>query len=441
MAAADDDVSRGLPADIGDGDLYLPMSLGANLIPHRLARLQLRELTSAKEDAASAVMEKLGAILVAKKIQLYMTSKTQSQQHPRRTQIDQQQCVPGARPTPPQTAGSRSGRWLRSHPHSVLQFNRARRLDERLDDLHVTENDSSSSPRDIRKARDAWDGNVRCWAICSAIEQAKEVQKRAAEPSKLRYRRPANTIGTEANICPITSEGLWLFVNDVYTPSTAFDPDAVVGAAFGDALRQLPAVTADFGLLMETPPAEDIEKQLIRVNLGSRPASENEVAWRNNRHQYVDQAKRQLLFRANRVCLDLGETIIRVISSVQLFLGLAYLLRAAVGGQFREFVDHCPTRTEAAEPLRGDIATAEMEDILTHVSPQSSSGVHGGCAIYRFFGHKRLPIFHAVYSLGEKHNKIKQLWKVGAAQVIYKRGDRERPEYWRSIRLQPAIYK
>ncbi|ETM32350.1 hypothetical protein L914_20223, partial [Phytophthora nicotianae] len=52
-----------------------------------------------------------------------------------------------------------------------------------------------------------------------------------------------------------------------------------------------------------------------------------------------------------------------------------------------------------------------MEDILTHVSPQSSPGVHGGCAIYRFFGHKRLPIFHAVYSLGEKHNKIKQLWK------------------------------
>ncbi|ETM32352.1 hypothetical protein L914_20225 [Phytophthora nicotianae] len=233
MAAADDDGSRGLPADIGDGDLYLPMSLGTNLIPHRLARLQLRELTSAKEDAASAVMKKLGAILVAK---LYMTSKTQSQQHPRRTQIDQQQCVPGARPTPPQTAGPRSGRWLRSHPHSVSQFNRARRLDERLDDLHVTENDSSSSPRDIRKARDAWDGN----------EQAKEVQKRAAERSKLRYRRPANTMGTEANICPITSEGLWQFVNDVYTPSTAFDPDAVVGAAFGDALRQLPAVTADF---------------------------------------------------------------------------------------------------------------------------------------------------------------------------------------------------
>ncbi|ETK72423.1 hypothetical protein L915_20473, partial [Phytophthora nicotianae] len=296
MAAADDDISRGLPADIGDGDLYLPMSLGANLIPHRLARLQLRELTSAKEDAASAVMEKLGAILVAKvtdKIQLYMTSKTQSQQHPRRTQIDHQQCVPGARPTPPQTAGSRSGRWLRSHPHSVLQFNRARRLDERLDDLHVTENDSSSSPRDIRKARDAWDGNVRCWAICSAIEQAKEVQKRAAEPSKLRYRRPANTMGTEANICPITSEGLWQFVNDVYTPSTAFDPDAVVGAAFGDALRQLPAVTADFGLLMETPPAEDIEKQLIRVNLGSRPARLEKVTIVTSQHGELQTALRR----------------------------------------------------------------------------------------------------------------------------------------------------
>ncbi|ETP01903.1 hypothetical protein F441_20930 [Phytophthora nicotianae CJ01A1] len=284
-AAADDDVSRGLPADIGDGDLYLPMSLGANLIPHRLARLQLRELTSAKEDAASAVMEKLGAILVAKKIQLYMTSKTQSQQHPRRTQIDQQQCVPGARPTPPQTAGSRSGRWLRSHPHSVLQFNRARRLDERLDDLHVTENDSSSSPRDYEKLVMPRVANIQ--------EQAKEVQKRAAEPSKLRYRRPANTMWTEANICPITSEGLWQFVNDVYTPSTAFDPDAVVGAAFGDALRQLPAVTADFGLLMETPPAEDIEKQLIRVNLGSRPARLEKVTIVTSQHGELQTALRR----------------------------------------------------------------------------------------------------------------------------------------------------
>jgi hypothetical protein len=60
------DLDHGLRADVDDGEVYAPLTIGRNEIPARRQRLRLRELTEEEMETAGAVVERLSAALSAK---------------------------------------------------------------------------------------------------------------------------------------------------------------------------------------------------------------------------------------------------------------------------------------------------------------------------------------------------------------------------------------
>ncbi|KAE9040736.1 hypothetical protein PR002_g4801 [Phytophthora rubi] len=60
----DDDLAE--PADIDDGEVYAAMRVGPGATPQRRPRLQLRKLSDGEDEAARALVERLGASLAAK---------------------------------------------------------------------------------------------------------------------------------------------------------------------------------------------------------------------------------------------------------------------------------------------------------------------------------------------------------------------------------------
>ena len=64
--ASSDAVDDDLPADIDDGEVYAPLTLGPDAVPARRPRLRLRHLDDAAYGEACVVVERLGAALSAK---------------------------------------------------------------------------------------------------------------------------------------------------------------------------------------------------------------------------------------------------------------------------------------------------------------------------------------------------------------------------------------
>ncbi|CAI5734333.1 unnamed protein product [Peronospora destructor] len=291
--------------DIDDGDVYAVMRLGPDAVPQRRPRLRLRKLTDDKDDAARALVERLGMSLAAKisdasdweTVEGYITALPHTlydqlqpfsqtrwntevpsrEARPVHAQREKRRTVP--RPATDDPVGrSKGGTKGRVRPPRVTQHHREHRLDEALDALHAVGHSTPGDRSAINKAR------RRVGRINSAIEQQRlrhrfDTEEKACVENIFSTHRVAEdaaldtgaaTTASEADdgICPISSDQLWRYFDGVNTPCRGVDANAPVGTAF---MAQLPAASRLPDLLIAAPTADDIEDQLQDARGASSP--------------------------------------------------------------------------------------------------------------------------------------------------------------------------
>ncbi|KAE9351052.1 hypothetical protein PR003_g5055, partial [Phytophthora rubi] len=399
----DDDLAE--PADIDDGEVYAAMRVGPGATPQRRPRLQLRKLSDGEDEAARALVERLGASLAAKitdacdwdtaegyitalphllydKLQPYTQTQRRSepgaqrQQHPRRQrdhrQRNQQQerrqeqrqdghADTQARRRRRQRRG-RSGaakRQRRQRPPRVTRHHREHRLDEALDDLHAVERSAPSDRTAVRRAR------RRVGRVNSAIKQ-----------QRLRHR-----FDTEEKAC----------VEDILAKARV--------------TREAARSTVPDGSLPAGP---------------ATPAADS-----------ADDG----------TCPILGEDLWRFFDGVN-SPRQEFTPDAPVGAAFRSALARLPAATRCKQLLMEAPTVDEVEDQLQHVRGASSPGLDGvGYDVYQHFAAQLLPALTAAFKACWTAKKVPQSWKLGVVRLLYKKGAREDPANWRPICLQQAIYK
>ncbi|KAE8881490.1 hypothetical protein PF003_g34466 [Phytophthora fragariae] len=394
-------------ADTDDGEVYATMRVGPGATPQRRPRLRLRKLSDDEDEAARAMVERLGASLAAKitdagdwdtaegyitalphllydKLQPYTQAQRRSepraqrqqQQAPRHQRDHRQQDQQQERGQEQRQDGhegtrarrrrrrrrGRSGaanKQRRQRPPRVTRHHREHRLDEALDDLHAVERSAPSDRTAVRRAR------RRVGRVNSAIEQ-----------QRLRHR-----FDTDEKAC----------VDDILakaraTREAARSTDPVGGPRAGPATPT--AGSADDG-----------------------------------------------------TCPILGEDLWRFFDGVNT-PRQEFVPDAPVGAAFRSALARLPTATRCKQLLTEAPTADEVEDQLQHVRGASSPGLDGvGYDVYQHFAAQLLPVLTAAFKACWTAKKVPQSWKLGVVRLLYKKGAREDPANWRPICLQQAIYK
>eukprot|EP00644_Phytophthora_capsici_P010228 jgi/Phyca11/19680/fgenesh1_pg.PHYCAscaffold_51_\ len=219
-------------ADVDDGEVYAAMRLGPGEVPERRPRLRLRQLSDEELEAASEMVERLGAALSAKI-----------------TDAEDWASAEGYITALPYMLYDKLQSYSQAPPIA-----KARRRVGRI-----------RSAINQQLLRHKFDTDEKACVDGILSTARAERAARAATPSPPASGAPTTTVSAPGAIvtnddgtCPIPSDKLWRHFDAVNTPRLDFDAEAPGSEAFRAAMDHLPAATRFLDLLKEAPSTDEI---------------------------------------------------------------------------------------------------------------------------------------------------------------------------------------
>ncbi|KAG3048504.1 hypothetical protein PC122_g23817 [Phytophthora cactorum] len=249
-----------------EGETFPVLPIGPGSAPARQPRLRLRQLNEEELDAAAEALQALADAMASKisDADSWTTGEGYISAIPERIR----EALQPYATQPPQPGRPRQQRQRR--PPRVTRTQREHRLDEALDDMEATQQETPRDQRAVRRARRRV-GRVRASMAQQELRQAfaKDEAKCVA---KILAGASAEAAAEEhPEACPIDAATLHAHFTGTNAPRTDFDYDAASGQEFRAALDSLQPATIATDAFEEELTLDEVEDQLTRAAKTSSP--------------------------------------------------------------------------------------------------------------------------------------------------------------------------